>query len=68
MGRRIFCEYCGIFLSRNTVKALREHNNGRKHKMNKNEYYSQFVYERQAAMLTSLLQGVNKNQQQGQFQ
>lgn len=52
--KKVYCEYCGIYLTKSSPKGRKEHNRGRKHKINKIEYYSHFIVEYQENLYKTL--------------
>jgi len=43
MGKKYYCEYCDITLSHCSPKARYEHNTGRRHIINKINYYEKII-------------------------
>ena len=36
---KFYCEYCGIYLTHSSPSGRRQHSMGKRHKVNKVEYY-----------------------------
>ena len=44
---KFYCEYCGIYLTQSSPMGRKQHSTGRKHMLNKIDYYTQLLLESQ---------------------
>ena len=42
---KFFCEYCGVYLSQSSPKGRKQHLTGKKHMINKIDYYTKLLLE-----------------------
>ena len=43
MGRRVYCDYCGIYLPHNSARSRKEHRYGWKHRENFRNFYTEII-------------------------
>lgn len=56
---KFFCEYCGVYLSQSSPKGRKQHLTGRKHVINKVDYYTKLLLEAQREKTFRIAQEFN---------
>lgn len=46
MGRRLYCDYCGMYLTHDSARSRKEHRHGWKHRENFRKYYMKIIQDR----------------------
>ncbi|KRX09087.1 hypothetical protein PPERSA_08803 [Pseudocohnilembus persalinus] len=62
---KYYCEYCGIYLTHSSPHGRGQHNHGRKHQLNRQDYYKQVIDDQNDALAE---ERQNNPQQMSQMQ
>ncbi|KAF2458560.1 hypothetical protein BDY21DRAFT_267618, partial [Lineolata rhizophorae] len=55
----LFCDYCDVYLTHDSMSVRKAHNNGRNHLRNVVEYYQQIGHEKAQSVIDSITSSYN---------